>query len=58
MLDPISAFFLLVICACLPTIAYLLPQDPAVARLVGNACQRRRHRRVRRWIAEQERRPS
>jgi hypothetical protein len=35
MIDPLSAVYLLVIGLCLPAVAYLLPQDRAVVRLVA-----------------------
>lgn len=48
MIDYLSAMFLIIIGACLPTIAYLLPQDPAVLRLTSRVSRRRRHRQLRR----------
>jgi hypothetical protein len=47
--DPLSVVYLAVIALCLPPAAYLLPGDPAVARLVA----RIRHRQLRRWVRRQ-----
>jgi hypothetical protein len=53
MIDPVSLVFLLIIVVCVPAVAYLVPQDPAVVRMVGAVSQRCRHRRTRRWVARQ-----
>jgi hypothetical protein len=53
MIDPVSLVFLLIIVVCVPAVAYLAPQDPAVGRLVSAVTQRCRHRRTRRWVAHQ-----
>lgn len=42
-----------IIAFSVPMIAYLLPQDPAVARLITTLVSRYRHRRCRRWVAQQ-----
>jgi hypothetical protein len=53
MIDPVSLVFLLVIAVCVPAVAYLAPQDPAVVRLLTAVSRRYRHRRTRRWVAQQ-----
>lgn len=55
MIDPYTMVFLVVITVCVPAVAYLIPQDPAVVRLVAAVMQRRRHRRLRRWVSQQRR---
>lgn len=52
MTDPLTVIYLVVIGVCVPLAAYLLPQDPAVVRLVTSVRQRRRHRQLRRWVAQ------
>jgi hypothetical protein len=47
--DPLSVCYLAVIAVCLALTAYLLPSDPAVARLMA----RLRHRQLRRRIRRQ-----
>lgn len=42
-----------IIALCVPMIAYLLPQDPMVTRVVAAVTRRRRRRRQRRWVAQQ-----
>lgn len=56
MIDPLAVVFLVVIVVCVPAVAYLVPQDPAVVRLIAAVSQWRRHRRMRRWIDQQQRR--
>jgi hypothetical protein len=51
MTDPLSIMYLAIIGFTVPLIAYLLPQDPAVVRLVDGIHRRRHHRRLRRWVA-------
>jgi hypothetical protein len=55
MIDPLTVVFLVVIVVCVPAVAYLLPQDPAVVRLVAAVSRRRRHRQLRRWANQQRR---
>lgn len=42
-----------IIALSVPMIAYLLPQDPAITKLVTALVSRCRHRRGRRWVAQQ-----
>lgn len=53
MTDPLTAVFVLVIAVCVPAVAYLVPQDPAVIRLVTSVNRRRRHCQLRRWVDQQ-----
>jgi hypothetical protein len=52
-IDPVSVVFLLVIVVCVSALAYLLPQDPAVVRVVGAVSRWRHHRQLRRWVERQ-----
>jgi hypothetical protein len=54
-IDPLAVVFLVVIAACVPTAAYLIPQDPALVKLAAAISQWRRHRHVRRWVDQQRR---
>lgn len=42
-----------IIALAVPMIAYLLPQDPAFSRVITSLTSRYRHRRRRRWVAQQ-----
>lgn len=53
MTDPLNITYLAIIGFTIPPIAYLLPQDPGVVRLVAGIYRRHRHRRLRRWVARQ-----
>jgi hypothetical protein len=53
MADPEVVFFIVVIAVCVPMTAYMLPQDPTVARLIDGLHRRRQHRRLRRWVEQQ-----
>lgn len=52
MADPEVVFFIVVIAVC-PMTAYLLPQDPAVLRLMARLHRHHQHRRLRRWVEQQ-----
>lgn len=52
MTDPLDIMYLVIIGFTIPLIAYLLPQDPGVVRLVDVIYRRHRHRRLRRWVAQ------
>lgn len=53
MADPEVVFFIVIIAVCVPMTAYLLPQDPAVVRLMASLHRRHQHRRLRRWVMQQ-----
>jgi hypothetical protein len=42
-----------IIALAVPMIAYLVPQDPTVTRMITSLTNRHRHRRSRRWVAQQ-----
>lgn len=54
-MDLLSLLFLVVISVCVPMVGYLIPQDPAVARVFAAVSNRFRHRQTRRWVAQQRR---
>lgn len=54
--DNFSILCLAIIAIAVPSIGYLLPQDPAVVRLTTALSDRRRHRQLRRWV-DQQRQP-
>jgi hypothetical protein len=51
MTDPVASTYLAVIGLCVLPLAYLLPQDPAVTRLLAAVRRWVRRRRLRRWVA-------
>lgn len=53
MTDSLTTAFLVVIGLCLPPLAYLLPQDRAVVRVVDVIRQWGQRRRLRRWVEAQ-----
>lgn len=54
-MDPLTVLFLVVIAACAPTAAYLIPQDPALLKLAAAISRWHRHRQIRRWVEQQRR---